>query len=83
MYIHDVKDVAVLQVPCQESSTSSKYTHQGQGVLDTPLIILECWNLVHKNNYVVKDDPCPSFLQSGTLNVLQVTDDRWGFLTHF
>ena len=41
-YIHDVNDDTILQVSCQEPSMSSKYPHQGQGVLDTLLIMLEC-----------------------------------------
>ena len=33
------------------------------------------WESYVKNNYEVKDDPSPSCLQSGTINILQVTDD--------
>ena len=46
--IHCVKDDTVLQVFCQEPSTSSKYPHQGHGVLDTLLIMLKCWNFAHR-----------------------------------
>ena len=41
MMIHDVMDDPILHVPGQEPSTSSKYSHQGQGVLGTLLIMLE------------------------------------------
>ena len=41
MMIHDVQDDPVLQVAGQEPSTSSKYGHQGQGVLDTLPMMLE------------------------------------------
>ena len=36
------KDDAVLQGFSQEPSMSTKYPNQGQGVLDTHLIMLEC-----------------------------------------
>ena len=49
MMIHDVKDDPILQVPSQEPSMSCKYGLQGWGVLDTLLIVLEGWNLAHKN----------------------------------
>ena len=34
-YIHDIKDNPILQVSCQEPSTSSKYPHNGLPILDT------------------------------------------------
>ena len=46
--IQGVKDDPVLQVSCQEPYTSSKYPHQGPGVLDTLLIMIECWNFAHR-----------------------------------
>ena len=64
----------------------SKYPRQWQGVLDTLIIILEDWNFIHssgikcQNNHEVKDDPCPPCLWSGTINILQVTDDDKGVL---
>ena len=36
-----IHDDPIFQVPGQEVSTSSKYGHRGQGVLDTILIMLE------------------------------------------
>ena len=63
--------IYVLHVSGQEQSMSSK-SMITQGVLDTLLIMLECWGLKSnvKKNYAVKDDPCPSCLWSGTPNVL-------------
>ena len=40
MMIHDVKDDYLFQVPGKEPSMSSKYGHQGQGVLGTLPIML-------------------------------------------
>ena len=39
---------AILQGFSQEPSKSTKYPNQGQGVLDTHLIMLECGNLAHR-----------------------------------
>ena len=59
--IYEIKDDPILQDSSQEPSTSSKYRLQGQGVLDTILIMLESWNLAHKSwidyhGYPVKQD---------------------------
>ena len=78
MYILDVKDDHVLQVFCQEPSTSSKYPHEGPPILDTLLIKISTRNFqgiflrVKKHHPWHQGWPCPPSLQSGTLNVLQV-----------
>ena len=41
--IHDIKDNPVIQVSCQKPSTSSKYPHQRQRVLDTLLMKKSTW----------------------------------------
>ena len=38
--IHDIMDDHIIQVPCQEPSTSSKYEHQRKVILDKFPIIL-------------------------------------------
>ena len=48
MMIHDVKNDSILQDYSQEPSLSSTYEFRGRGVLDTPIIMLESYNLAHK-----------------------------------
>ena len=50
--IHGVKDDPIHQVSCQGPSTSFKYPHKGQKVLDTLLIMLECQNFAHRSGIV-------------------------------
>ncbi len=56
MMIPDVKDDPIFQVSSQEPLSFSKYGLQGQGVIDTLLIMLECWNFAHKSRIIYDDD---------------------------
>ena len=82
MTINDVKGDDILQDSSQEPSTYYKNELWWWMVLDTLIIVLESWNLVHKSRITYYDDPwCQGWphrpsLQSGTFSLLQVW--LWG-----